>query len=508
VSEPSTEVIGLHVSQLPSAIADVWPIVDEHGVVVELARAWNDAEYVRIGADGQPVDTISATHHLMSREVFKTAVLPEEWDFVAARRVSRGLKQIGNPFAVAEAFGDGREMDTLIELNAGAGQVLDTIDTCPPFTHVVELNGEFFVVERRHDAGLEPVAATPAAEAPAGAAPIATTTPAEPAADPEGIAKAEEAAPVDEVAAVAPEAATPVTPVAPAATQAMDDPSATEVAASDAGGDTDEAHVHGAEPSTVPPTLPPADADPDDVAQQVFTAAAVEASMVPEDAAIAVPDVIMEDELSALATAPAHRAPGMAPPLPAAPPPPENAVDLLQAMADPDADEPKTEERPQLDANVARRTSGLASELDEGVWEPGEPGDPVESPTELATGPAQPGGVTLLSEMPEDEDLESMRERSFAQATAFVKSATSSAQPAPIAGGTLTLAQVRTADCFAWDEFMNLYLPHVGFMAAILLQTPVPGSPAEVAFSPRTEADVRPVGWHHLAGCECPFCQA
>ena len=71
----------------------------------------------------------------------------------------------------------------------------------------------------------------------------------------------------------------------------------------------------------------------------------------------------------------------------------------------------------------------------------------------------------------------------------------------------LSLEQVRVAECFAWDEFMNLYLPHVGFVAAVLTATPAAGNPAEVAFSPRSEADVRPVGWHHLAGCECRFCQ-
>jgi len=460
VSEPSNDVIGVHVSQLPAAIADVWPIVDQGGVVVQLVRTWDDADYVRLGEDGTPVDDIASTHHLMPRTIFKTTVLPEEWDYVAARRVSRGLKQLGNPFAVAEAFGDGRELEALIELNAGAGRVIDTIDTCPPFTHVIELNGEFFVVEKRGET--------------------------EPPAEAEGLQEA---------------SATEREPDLVARPEACEtEPGPGPVASEDSAAPQPEpaAPVAAGPPPEAVTAEAPVPTAPDSVAEQVYAAAAVEAAMVPEGAEVAVPDVVIEGaELSTTTSATprpesATRRQAVAP---------ASAADLLRAIHAPDADEPEDDDRPQLDANVARRSSGLASEIDEGIWED----EPVGAPAELAAGPAPRRAATLMSEMPEDEDLESMRESAYAQATAFVTAA--STQSVIATDHVLTLEQVRGADCFAWDEFMNLYLPHVGFVAAVLTATPAAGNPAEVAFSPRSEADVRPVGWHHLAGCECRFCQ-
>jgi hypothetical protein len=29
----------------------------------------------------------------------------------------------------------------------------------------------------------------------------------------------------------------------------------------------------------------------------------------------------------------------------------------------------------------------------------------------------------------------------------------------------------------------------------------------EVTFAPRSEFDMRPIGWHHLADCDCEYCQ-
>jgi hypothetical protein len=403
------------VSDLPGAIPDVWPVIDELGVVVELLRTWDDGRYVRLDRDGMPVDEVGRTHHLMTRATFQETMLPQEWEFIGAHRVSRGLAKVqfrygGN--GDDAALGDGQEFEVLVELNAGAGMVTDEIDTCPPYTHVVELRGEFFLVQRRP----------------------------------------------------APEKSGEAGPDAPAATEASP------------------------EPAPTPPEPAPPQAE--SVADWVEAAAAEEATVAATGGPAG--PIVAADQGAAAATA-AARGGG-------------KAVDLLQAIADPDgvADEPAGAAASLL-ANAARPVSGLASELDEGVWEPGTPAAApaiVDAPPQAAPS----GAATLLSEMPEDEDLESMRASSFAQATAFVSSA--STQPVEATDGVLTLEQVRSAGCFAWDEFMNLYLPHVGFVAAVLASTPAAGGgPAEVAFIPRSEADVRPIGWHHLVGCTCPHCQ-
>ena len=69
----------------------------------------------------------------------------------------------------------------------------------------------------------------------------------------------------------------------------------------------------------------------------------------------------------------------------------------------------------------------------------------------------------------------------------------------------LTLEQVRKASRFAWDELMNLYLPHVGFVATRVARTSG-GRQADVTYLPRPEVAMRPIGWHHLADCDCEFC--
>jgi hypothetical protein len=106
-----------------------------------------------------------------------------------------------------------------------------------------------------------------------------------------------------------------------------------------------------------------------------------------------------------------------------------------------------------------------------------------------------------------DED-EAARAESFARAAAFITSASSGTWGAPeMAAGMLTVEQVRKAGRFAWDEFMNLYLPHVGFVAAVLKAAPsAAGAPGDVSFVRRSAQDVRPVGWHHLIACDCGHC--
>jgi len=116
----------------------------------------------------------------------------------------------------------------------------------------------------------------------------------------------------------------------------------------------------------------------------------------------------------------------------------------------------------------------------------------------------------LVDERRVGDEHETVRAQSFAQAAAFITSASSGTWDAPeMSAGMLTVGQVRKADRFAWDEFMNLYLPHVGFVAAVLKAAPsTNGAPGDVSFVPRSEQDVRPVGWHHLIDCGCAHCES
>jgi hypothetical protein len=116
----------------------------------------------------------------------------------------------------------------------------------------------------------------------------------------------------------------------------------------------------------------------------------------------------------------------------------------------------------------------------------------------------------LVDELRDGAEDDADRAESLAKAAAFITGAASGTWAAPEAsGGMLTLEQVRKVDRFAWDEFMNLYLPHVGFVAAVLKKVPsMGGGPEDVSFVPRSEQDVRPVGWHHLTDCDCPHCDA
>ena len=77
----------------------------------------------------------------------------------------------------------------------------------------------------------------------------------------------------------------------------------------------------------------------------------------------------------------------------------------------------------------------------------------------------------------------------------------------------LTLEQVKKADRFAWDEYMNLYLPQIGFVAPLPVGTRPRRTKAvgpqgpKPNFVPRLESMLRPIGWHHLDGCSCEFCE-
>jgi hypothetical protein len=172
---------------------------------------------------------------------------------------------------------------------------------------------------------------------------------------------------------------------------------------------------------------------------------------------------------------------------------------LLAAVVAPDGKQRFEEDAPLGTGKVALDSSR------QDMWE----AEPVEK--SAAKSPAVDdrgsGAASLLvSEKRADDDGEAARAASFAQATAFVTAASTSLRNVP--GGALTLEQVRQSGRFAWDELMNLYLPHVGFVAAM----PARGRAArraktEVTFAPRSEFDMRPIGWHHLADCDCEYCQ-
>ena len=154
LSDSATNPIGTHISKLPAAIEDVWPIVDEKGVIVELVRTWEDDAFVCLDEAGRPVDDIAHTHHLMPSALFKGSDVPVEWNIVAVRRVSSGMTQLEALSADKVDFDERRQLEVLTQLNAGAGIVIDEIDTAPPYTHIVQLGGEFYLAQMRSSEGM------------------------------------------------------------------------------------------------------------------------------------------------------------------------------------------------------------------------------------------------------------------------------------------------------------------------------------------------------------------
>ena len=171
----------------------------------------------------------------------------------------------------------------------------------------------------------------------------------------------------------------------------------------------------------------------------------------------------------------------------------DDAADLLKAVASPldaSADSAKLEATPRPSTSPS-----LKSALD---------------PDDDRVGGA-PGAVAgdraaaLVDELRPDGEDDPLRAASLAQADEFVSSAADGTLE--ISDDVLTLEQVRTADRFAWDELMNLYLPHIGFVATRVARTAARGGKSDVTYLPRPEAAMRPIGWHHLAGCDCEFCR-
>jgi len=71
----------------------------------------------------------------------------------------------------------------------------------------------------------------------------------------------------------------------------------------------------------------------------------------------------------------------------------------------------------------------------------------------------------------------------------------------------LSVEEVKQAGKFAWDEFMTLYLPDVGFVGfASPGKAPTEDSEAP-QFVPHPSYMLRESGWHHLDGCDCEFCR-
>jgi len=463
-------VIGEHISRLPDAIEDVWPIVDASGTVVQLVRTWEDEQYVCLDRGGEPVNDISQTHHLMPRELFRSAVIPEEWNVRAVRRVSRGVSKLeGLTAAGGDVFGDRQEYDVLARLNSGGGILIDEIDTTPPYTHIVQLSGEFFLAQIRGTPDMATMREDPAPADSSGEE-AAVETP------PEAVAqvKAPSEPAAQEPAAAAAAAAAP----AVAADRATEEPPGLDVAkvaelikAALAGeaavGEPTAAPLAPRAPS--PPTLDSLVTHDDEPAADRKAAAALLARRDPADG-----------EPKAAPDAPTGAA-------------------LLAAVEAPDGKQHFEDDAPMGTGKVALDSSR------EDMWG----ADPVDNPAARRPAIDERGsGATslLVSEKRADDDGEAARAASFAQATAFVTAASTSLRNVP--GGALTLEQVRQSGRFAWDELMNLYLPHVGFVAAM----PARGRLArraktEVTFAPRSEFDMRPIGWHHLADCDCEYCQ-
>jgi hypothetical protein len=430
MADTPPNVIGLHVSQVPAAIEDVWPVIDGSGVVTAMVLTWDDAQYVRLDHKGEPVNEIGHTHHLMPRRIFQTIELPGEWQIVGARRITREASQIENRLATGGAkmgtFGDREEYEILVKLNAEGCTLVDEIDSNPPFGHIVEMGGVFFLAEYRpgHEPKVE--SSTAAEEAPASA--IAVEDPVT-------------AAPAAELATAGPDAvAAEATADREAAGRAQQKSAAnalvewiTEVAAKEAAAE-----------ARTPMMVDGKSSLPVEVGDLFVTAAPPKSS--------------------------------------------PNGASLLKAVVDPlDVDfEPPTHAPAHAPASKA--------------------GASLDGPVDERKADAS----MLVDELRAGDEDDADRAESLARAAAFITGAASGTWAAPEAsGGMLTLEQVRKADRFAWDEYMNLYLPHVGFVAAVLKKVPsMGGGPDDVSFVPRGEQDVRPVGWHHLTDCDCPHCEA
>lgn len=417
-------VIGHHVSRLPAAIEDVWPVIDESGIVTDVVRTWDDAQFVRLDRKGKPVDQIAHTHHLMPRRVFQMTELPVEWEIVGARRITRDASQIENRLATGgttvSTFGDRGEYETLVKLNACGASVVGEIDTCPPFGHIVEMDGVFYQVEFRP--GHEPKCAQ------------------------DGPSAAEES-PVSETAVEA---------VAAAADPIAADPAVAECVA--------------AEPAAAGPAREKSAANA--LAEWIAGVAAQEAA-----AAAARPPQGSGGKRSLTA----------------------EVGDLTSARPEP----------PKPSPDRAAMLKAVIDSLDEDFEPPAhKPARTADSDLDGSVDERVADASMLVDERQVGDEHETVRAQSFAQAAAFITSASSGTWDAPeMSAGMLTVGQVRKADRFAWDEFMNLYLPHVGFVAAVLKAAPsTNGAPGDVSFVPRSEQDVRPVGWHHLIACDCGHC--
>jgi hypothetical protein len=170
-----------------------------------------------------------------------------------------------------------------------------------------------------------------------------------------------------------------------------------------------------------------------------------------------------------------------------------SAADLLKAVASP-LDASAESAKLETVEPKAASSAGLRSALD-----PDE--DRLDG---MGVGRSAGRGATLVDELRPSGESDPLRAASLAQANEFVSSAAEGTLE--ISDGVLTLEQVRKADRFAWDELMNLYLPHVGFVATRVPRTTARGGKADVTYLPRPESAMRPIGWHHLADCDCEFC--
>jgi hypothetical protein len=496
MSDALTDIVGAHVSRLPDAIEDVWPIVDASGTVVDLVRTWDDELYVCLDHTGHPVNDIAHTHHLMPRELFRAKVIPTDWSVVAVRRVSRGVSKTQSATAaVNDVFGDRQEFEVLTRLNAGEGILIDRIDTSPPYTHIVQLEGEFFLAHFRGDPQIATLhqqrqkpeprsdsSTAAAAPAVAEATPVvATDAPARTAAG--DLASATSAA-APEPSAAAPAISAPASPSAATPVSAAD---VTPAAAEAPGPPTDSPEATGLDIEKIAAVIKAALAGEAAAALLAPRAPApppLEAHVTHEEpvgpgpaAATLVAQRVTEEVASQSSDGPSP------------------AAALLKAVE-------VNENAPTFvdDEEMGTGNVGLSSALAENMWD-------VRSAGKREDGRREPDAAALLvSEKHADADVRSARAASYAQAAAFVTAASTSL--ANVTGGVLTLEQVRKSGRFAWDEFMNLYLPHVGFVAAMpTRKRATGGDAAEVTFASRSEFDMRPIGWHHLADCDCTYCR-
>ncbi len=458
MSEPWAELLGIDIAQVPTAIEDVWPVVDETGTVQAVVRTWDEDLYVQLDEAGGPVDDSVHTHHLMPRGIYQSCELPAEWNVVGVRILSRGASRDRWAEGREEKrFGDRRERDLLTAMNAGGASVIETIEERPPYTHIVEYQGDFYLAQLREaPAEAGPGSGREATEEQAAqvAAPAAPPAPAGPVAE----------------RAAAPQAPPPHPPVqAGAAVQPPAPEAAAPVAAS-----ADEAAPPepAAAPAQTPEALEAAQAQAA-LAEALASEAAAEKAGQPGGAIPAVWDPDDSAPLKPPTTATMHQ------------------NDPLSAVVR----EPGSEG----ERGPSARAGGLSASLEEGIWE-AEPDGPV---TLAATFDPRAVEEEVRKATPEQ------REESLKRATEFFEEAAAAPRDAQAAtGGLLTLEQVCATRQFAWDEYMNLYLPHVGFVAAVPARTPRAGAAADkVNFVSRPIGSLRPVGWHHLDGCECAICE-